>query len=207
MIITIDKPKQQLTFEQFITQLPDEEGRYELINGEIMRILPTRRHEDIADFILRQFDKEVERANLNYRVSGRIVIRTENKQGKERGRQPDVTVVDKTAWESHPTAYSALLDAPQLLVEVVSTNWEDDYIDKLEEYQLLGVAEYWVIDYLAIASRSYLGNPKQPTVFVYTLKEDQTCCEMKAYQNDSLIISPTFPDLKLTPQQIWLVTS
>ncbi len=28
--------QQQLTFEQFLKQLPDEEGRYELINGEIM---------------------------------------------------------------------------------------------------------------------------------------------------------------------------
>lgn len=51
MTITIDKPKQKLTFEQFITQLPDEEGRYELIDGEIMRILPTRKHETIAEFI------------------------------------------------------------------------------------------------------------------------------------------------------------
>lgn len=87
---------------------------------------------------------------------------------------------------------------------MVSTNWEDDYLDKLEEYQLLGVTEYWIIDYMAIASRSYLGNPKQPTVFVYTLTEKQTY-EMKAYQNDSLIISPTFPDLQLTPQQIFSV--
>lgn len=204
MTITINKPKQKLTFEQFITQLPDEEGRYELIDGEIMRILPTRQHETIAEFITDIFKDEVKRLKLNYFVSGRIVIKTENKEGKERGRQPDVTVVDKTAWESHPTAYSALLTAPQLVVEVVSTNWEDDYIDKLEEYQLLGITEYWIIDYLAIASRSYLGNPKQPTVFIHRLTEDHIY-EMKAYQNDSLIISSTFPDLNLTPQQIFSV--
>jgi Uma2 family endonuclease len=57
----------------------------------------------------------------------------------------------------------------QLAVEVVSTNWEDDYIDKLDEYQRLGIAEYWIVDYLAIGSRNYLGNPKVPTVFVYQL--------------------------------------
>jgi Uma2 family endonuclease len=202
MITTIDKPKQQLTFAQFITQLPDEEGRYELVNGEIMRILPTRRHETIAEFIADIFKDEVKRLKLNYFVSGRIMIRTENKQGREQGRHPDVTVVNKAAWESHPSACSALLDAPQLVVEVVSTNWEDDYVDKLEEYELLGIAEYWIIDYPAIASRNYLGNPKQAKVFVYTFKDDKTY-EMRAYQNDSLIISPTFPELKLTPQQIW----
>jgi Uma2 family endonuclease len=203
MTITIDKPKQKLlTFEQFVSQLPDQEGRYELVNGEIMRILPTRRHETIAEFITDTFKDEVKRLKLNYFVSGRIMIRTETKQGSERGRHPDVTVVDKIAWESQPTAYSALLDPPQLTVEVVSTNWEDDYVDKLEEYQLLGIPEYWIIDYLAVASRSYLGNPKQPTVFVFTLKEDKTY-QMNSYQNEDLIISPTFPQLKLTPQQIF----
>ena len=51
----------------------------------------------------------------------------------------------------------------------MSTNWEDDYVDKLSEYQHLGIREYWSVDYLAIASRAYLGNPKVPTVFVHQL--------------------------------------
>jgi Uma2 family endonuclease len=117
-----------------------------------MRILATRKHEDIADFIARQFDKEVEILDLNYRVSGRIVIGTETKDGVEQGRNPDVSVVDHKIWESNTSAYSALFELLQLAVEIVSTNWEDDYVDKLEEYQRLGIAEYWIIDYLAIAS-------------------------------------------------------
>jgi Uma2 family endonuclease len=202
MTITINKPKQKLSFEQFITQLPDEEGRYELVNGEIMRTLPTRRHETIAELITDFFKDEVKRLKLNYFVSGRIMIRTENKDLQEQGRHPDVTVVDKTAWESNPSSYSALLFPPQLVVEVVSTNWEDDYVDKLDEYQRLGVTEYWIIDYLAIASRSYLGNPKQPTIFVYTLTENKIY-QMKSYQDQESVVSPTFPDLKLTPEQLW----
>jgi len=204
MTIASLKTQQKLTFEQFIAQLPDEEGYYELVNGEVMRRLPIRRHDDIADFITRQFDKEAERLNLNYRISGRIMIRTENKYGKEQGRHPDITVVDKIVWEAHPTDYSALLDAPELVVEVVSTNWEDDYIDKLEEYQLLGVKEYWIIDYLAVASRSYLGNPKQPTIFVYNLDENNNY-QVKSYQDNTPIISAIFPELKLTAQQIFSI--
>lgn len=202
MTIAPLKTEKKLTFEQFITQIPDEEGYYELVNGEIMRSLPTKRHDDTADFIIRQFDREAERLNLNYRISGRIMIRTENKYGKEQGRHPDVTVVDKTAWEIAPTAYSALLDAPELVVEVVSTNWEDDYVDKLEEYQLLGVKEYWIIDYLAVASRTYLGNPKQPTIFVYNLDENNNY-QVKSYQDDTPIVSSIFPELKLTAQQVF----
>jgi Uma2 family endonuclease len=49
-------------------------------------------------------------------------------------------VVDKTVCDSNPAAYSAFVEPLQLAVEVVSTNWEDDYIDKLDEYQrLIGV--------------------------------------------------------------------
>jgi Uma2 family endonuclease len=195
------QPKQKLSFAQFIQQLPDE-GRYELVNGEIMRILPTRMHENVADFLSRQFDKEVERLSLNYRVSGRIMVRTLTAEGNEQGRHSDVSVVDKTLWDSKLSAYSALLEPLQLAVEVVSTNWEDDYVDKLDEYQRLGISEYWIVDYLAIASRSYLGNPKEPTVFVYLLDDDRVY-QSNAYRGTDKIVSRTFPELNITVEQIW----
>jgi Uma2 family endonuclease len=201
MTLTTDRFQQKLTLAQFVERLPDREGRYELVNGEIMRILATRQHEDIADFIARQFDKEVEKLNLNYRVSGRIVIGTETKDGIEQGRNPDVSVVDKSVWQSNRSAYSALFEPLEIAVEVVSTNWEDDYVDKLDEYQRFGIREYWIVDYLAIASRSYLGNPKVPAVFVYLLDENGVYCS-QIYRGDNRIISATFPELNLTAEQI-----
>lgn len=201
MTLTSIPTQQQLTFTQFLEQLPDEGGRYELVNGEILRTLPTRQHEDIADFITRKFDQEVERLNLNYRVSGRVVVRTLTANGREQGRQPDVSVVDKTLWNSNLSAYTAFIEPLQLAVEIVSTNWEDDYVDKLDEYQRLGITEYWIVDYLAIASRSYLGNPKIPTIFVDQLDETGTY-QRQSYQGSDLILSPTFPELQLTVEQI-----
>ncbi|MEZ2275401.1 MAG: Uma2 family endonuclease [Microcoleus sp.] len=201
MTATRTEPKQMLSFEQFIKQLPDEEGRYEFVNGEIVKILPIRLHEDVADFLIKQFDREVDRVPLNYRVSGRFMLRTLTPNGKEQGRHPDVTVVDKTIWKSQPFAYSALTEPPQLVVEVVSTNWEDDYIDKLDEYQRLGITEYWIVDYLALGSRNYLGNPKEPTVFVYLLDENGVY-QMSAYRGSDRIISRTFPELALTAEQV-----
>jgi Uma2 family endonuclease len=201
MTITPIKTKQLLSFEQFVKQLPDEEGRYELVNGEIVKILPIRLHEDVADFIEYTFQDEVKRLKLNYRVSGRIMLRTLTPNGKEQGRHPDVTVVDKTLWESNPFAYSALTEPPQLAVEIVSTNWEDDYIDKLDEYQRLGIPEYWIVDYLALGSRNYLGNPKVPTVFVYLLDENGVY-QMTPYQGNDRIISRTFPELALTAEEV-----
>jgi Uma2 family endonuclease len=87
------------------------------------------------------------------------------------------------------------------VAEVVSTNWEDDYVDKLDEYRRLGILEYWIVDYLALGSRAYLGNPKQPSVLVYRLN-DQQQYEMQRFQGDDRIFSPTFPALNLTMNDI-----
>lgn len=201
MTLATNQPQQKLTLAQFVQQLPDYEGRYELVHGEIMRILATRKHETIAEFIADSFKAEVRRLSPNYWVSGRIVIRTETQDGVEQGRNSDVSVVDRHIWDLSPSSYSALFEPLQIAVEVVSTNWEDDYVDKLDEYQRLAIPEYWIVDYLAIASRSYLGNPKVPTVFVYLL-DDNGVYQSTAYRGHQPIISPTFPELKLTLEEI-----
>ncbi len=84
---------------------------------------------------------------------------------------------------------------------MVSSNWEDDYIDKLDEYCRLGILEYWIVDYLALGSRNYLGNFKQPSVLVYVLNEQQQY-EMKRFQGDERVLSATFPELVLTMDEI-----
>lgn len=193
--------KQNLTFEQFIDREFDDEGYYELVNGEIVKRIATRQHDNIAEFISDLMKDEVKRLNLNYRVSGRIMIRTFTPEGREQGRFPDVSVVDKNLWDANLSAYTAFTEPLQLAVEVVSTNWEDDYIDKLDEYQRLGISEYWIVDYLALGSRVYLGNPKVPTVFVYLLDENGRY-ECNPYRGDDLIRSRTFPELVMTAKQV-----
>jgi len=192
--------QQRLTFEQFLDQYPDD-GRYELVDGELVRILATRRHENVADFVEDAMRDEVKRLKLNYRVSNQIVLAIQSKSGIEQGRHPDASVVDRTIWDSNPNAYTAFREPIQLVVEVVSTNWEDDYIDKLDEYQRLKIAEYWIVDYLAIGSRDFLGNPKEPSVFVYRLDESGQY-QSTRFQGTDRIISPTFPELNLTVEQI-----
>jgi Uma2 family endonuclease len=194
------QPKQKLSFEQFLEQCP-EDGRYELVDGEIVRILATRYHEDVADFLEDELRNEASRSNLNYKVSGRIVIATQNKEGQEQARHPDISIVDRNIWRSNRSAYTALRESIQMAIEVVSSNWEDDYVDKLEEYQRLGILEYWIVDYLALGSRSYLGNPKVPSVFVYILDADGQY-QFTRFQSSERIISATFPTLNLTVDQI-----
>jgi len=50
-----------------------------------------------------------------------------------------------------------------LIVEVTSTNWGGYYALKMEQYETMGIQEYWIIDYLGLGGRGFMGNPKQPT--------------------------------------------
>jgi len=200
MTTTVSTEKQARSWSEFLDSYP-EDGRYEWIDGELVRILATRHHEDIADFLYDVLKAHVDRHNLDYKVSGRIVIATQTEDGRDRGRHPDVSVVDRAVWDANRSAYAALREPLQLAIEVVSTNWEDDYIDKLDEYQRSGIPEYWIVDYMALGSRNLLGNPKQPTVFVYRL-DDRGIYQVTAFQGRDRLVSPTFPDLELTVDRI-----
>ncbi|MEG4504309.1 Uma2 family endonuclease [Microcoleus sp. F6_B4] len=197
MIATATK---KITFDQFLVECP-EDGRYELVNGEIVEMNATRNHDDVAKFMLFGFNDEIRRLDLNYEVNNTAVIRTVSKAGIEQGRRPDVSVVDRDLWRSNRSAYAALREPIQLAVEVTSTNWDDDYIDKLDEYQLLGIPEYWIVDYLAIGSREFLGNPKLPTIFVHLLDADGKY-QITAFKGSDRIVSRTFPELTLTAEQV-----
>jgi Uma2 family endonuclease len=193
--------KTQLTFDDFLSQCPDE-GRFELVNGKIVEMVNTRQHKDIAFFIMKKIDQEIDRLNLNFIVTTQVVIKTINKKGIEQGRIPDVSVIDRTLWRSAPADYAALTEPIQLAVEVVSTNWENDYVDKLDEYEQLGIKEYWIVDYLAIGSRALLGDPKFPTISVYGLNE-QGKYERSQFRGDEIIISPSFSELQITANSIF----
>ncbi len=190
----------KLSFAEFLEQYPDGYGIFELVDGEIVKVEPIRAHKNVSRYLIKCFDRESDRLELNYVVDKDIIIKTSTSDGKERGRNPDVSVVSEVEWNSNVSGYAALTKPIQLAVEVVSTNWEDDYIDKLAEYQRLGIAEYWIVDYLAIASRSYLGYPKVPTVSVYQLIDREY--QVQIFTANAPIISPTFGQLELTCEQL-----
>ncbi|MCW5317672.1 Uma2 family endonuclease [Nostoc sp. KVJ3] len=196
----VQTPVKKLTFEEFLEQYPDGSGIYELLNGEIIQVEATRAHKNVARFLMLAFNDEIRRLELDYIADKDVIVKTFTDAGEERGRNPDVSVVSASQWNSNVLAYGALIEPIQLAVEVTSTNWDDDYVDKLDEYQRLGIPEYWIVDYLAIASRAYLGNPKLHTVFVYQLVEGQY--QVQKFTGNDRILSTTFPELELTVQQV-----
>ena len=88
-----------------------------------------------------------------------------------------------------------------LIVEVTSTNWEDDYARKLEQYETRGIQEYWIIDYIGSGGRRFISHPKQPTFWVYQLVDGEN--RVKLFREGEGIEPPTFPELKLTVQQVF----
>ncbi len=88
-----------------------------------------------------------------------------------------------------------------LIVEVTSTNWVDDYSLKLEAYESIGIQEYWIVDYLGLGGRRFIGNPKQPTFSIYQLIDSEY--QVKQFRGAEIIESPTFPELHLTAQQVF----
>ncbi|QKQ73815.1 Uma2 family endonuclease [Nostoc sp. TCL240-02] len=196
----VQTPVKKLTFEEFLEQYPDGYGIYELLNGEIIQVEATRAHKNVARYLMLAFNDEIRRLELDYIADKDVIIKTFTDTGEERGRNPDVSVVSASQWNSNVLAYGALVEPIQLAVEVTSTNWDDDYVDKLDEYQRLGISEFWIVDYLAIASRAYLGNPKLPTVFVYQLVKGKY--QIQKFTGSDRIISTTFPELELTVKEV-----
>lgn len=93
---------------------------------------------------------------------------------------------------------------PPLVIEVVSTNWQDDYRIKLNEYETLGVVEYWIVDYAGLGGVQYIGSPRQPTITINHLIEGEY--QAQRYQGEATVSSPTFPPLELTIAQIVAMT-
>jgi Uma2 family endonuclease len=65
----------------------------------------------------------------------------------------------------------------------------------------MGIAEYWIVDYLGLGGKRFIGNPKQPTISVYNLVEGEY--QVNQFRENDLIESVVFPELNLTAEQIF----
>ena len=69
----------------------------------------------------------------------------------------ETALVSEPLWEREPVI--TLGRSIKLVVEVVSTNWETDYARKVEEYAILGISEYWIVDYRGLGAWLLSVNP------------------------------------------------
>ncbi|MEH1941892.1 MAG: Uma2 family endonuclease [Nostoc sp.] len=191
-----------VTFEEFAEWRP-EGGRYELHDGVIVEMAqPVGDHEDIVGFLVEKIAVEYVRNDLPYSIPKTALVQSASSQSCY---SPDLLLLNRPAlkleplWQKYSTV--KLADSIPLVIEVVSTNWRDDYHKKLGEYEEIGIKEYWIVDYLALGGKKFIGNPKQPTISVYQLFDGEY--QVTQFRGNERIVSPTFPELDLTAEQIF----
>ena len=65
----------------------------------------------------------------------------------------------------------------------------------------MGITEYWIVDYLGLGGKRFIGSPKQPTISIYQMVEGEY--QVNQFRGNDLITSLAFPKLNLTAEQIF----
>ncbi|MEA5536523.1 Uma2 family endonuclease [Crocosphaera sp. XPORK-15E] len=192
-----------VTFEQFIEWYPSNGVRYELHKGVIIEMPPpTGEHENVVGFLAAQITFQFLQMGLPFRIPKTAFVKI---QSNNSTYSPDIlllnhdNLVNEPLWSKQSTVVQAA--SIPIAVEVVSTNWRDDYYDKLRDYEDIGIPEYWIVDYAALGGKRFTGNPKQPTITICELVEGDY--QMTVFRGNNFIASPLFPQLNLTAQQIF----
>ena len=187
--------KQKLTFEEYLTYEDDTDNRYELIDGELVTLPPeSEPNTAIANYLL-----------FTLASSGFIplrLIRTHMceiqvpilREGDAANRYPDLVVLrpEHILLTATRLTITQTMPPPQLVVEVVSpgrVGRDRDYISKRAQYAARGIPEYWIVD------------PQEQIVAVLRLESGEYV-EVGVFQGEQALISPTFPQLNLTAQQV-----
>ena len=203
MTIATDQPIQQkaLNFDKFLFHYRDD-NRYELIDGDTFDLEPTGLHEEIAAFITTKVCVQIDQMGLPWFVLQRGLIRPAN-TGMTAFR-PDVAVIDRHELTKEPIwseqSILTLGSSIKFVAEVVSSNWQNDYARKVEDYATLGISEYWIADYAGLGGVRYIGKSKQPTLSICTLVNGEY--EIQQLRGNQVIVSTTFPNLKLTAAEV-----
>lgn len=189
----VELKQRLMTFEEFLDWYSEDGNCYELMGGEVILVRPRGEHEEVTSLLTRKLDREIERLDLPWFIPRTCCVKP---GGNWDGYVPDLVVLDRVQLRSEPLWEKASTitggQSARLVVEVASTNWQDDY----EDYELLGIPEYWIVDYRALG----IGSPKQPTVSVYTLVNGMY--EAQKFRGEKAIISSIFPELDLMAAEI-----
>ena len=194
--------KKIVSFDEFVDWYPDSNIHYELRRGVIAQMpKPKGKHSEIGGFVIKKLNNAIDQMQVSYFIPRESIIKISDDTGYE----PDVIVVDRQSLANEPLWSSSSVitkgKSVKLVVEVVSTNWRDDYALKMSDYESVGIEEYWIIDYLGLGGRRYIGSPKQPTFTVCTLVDGEY--EIQQFRNSDLIVSSNFLGLQLTANEIF----
>jgi Uma2 family endonuclease len=191
-----------MRFETFLEWYPNDGRRFELIEGAVIEMLPTGPHEDVAGFLGAEFSFAIRHHKFPYSIPHTCLIKP---QAEGSGYMPDVVVLNRealseeTLWPTASVIQSGKTIA--LVVEVVSTNWRDDYGHKFVEYEAMGIREYWLVDFRALGAVRHIGKPKQPTITICQLEGEEY--QVRRFVAGEKLVSGVFPELDLTTAAVF----
>ncbi len=194
-------PQKTFTAREFIDQY-GEDSRYELIDGELRDLEPTGPHELVAGNLAGRLYAAILQIQQPWIVPKNCLIQPPAALATV--LRPDVIVLDEVAlaqeplWQKEPIVCSGA--SIKLVAEVTSSNWQDDYARKVEEYAFLEIPEYWIADFRGLGGIRFIGSPKQPTFTVNTLVGGSY--QQTQFHLGEPIVSPLFPDLHFTLEDI-----
>ena len=175
------------TFEEYLNYCDGTDSKYELFNGELKLMTPaTGQHGDIMCFLYDTFNAEIKRLNSDWVVRpGSVGVRT----SARKSRIPDLVIMTESQRQELRNQTAVLQSPPVLAVEIVSqSNPQDDYRYKRSEYAVVAIPEYWIVD------------PIEAKVTVLQLIDG--FYDEAVFTGPQTLISPTFPELTLTAEQI-----
>ena len=195
MTVTTDnvrsaKNLRRMTLREFLTYDDGTDNRYELVDGMLVEMgAEATINTWIAGFLFGFF---LQMGLPSYRIGFKQTISVRSSSATV--RDPDLIIHSEDSAAAIADRTEACLffgeAAPLIVIEVVSPgsessdNYQRDYVQKPREYSDRGIAEFWQVD------------PKREWVRVLSL--DGTDYTIATFKGEDAIVSPTFPELKLT---------
>lgn len=191
---TTKNAKPRVTFADYLTYFDGSDTKYELVDGELVAMtLGTSLHGEAIDPTYQAINAEINRTAQPWIVrQGQIGVRCPRGIGLDTVRIPDVVVMQRDDWQALQEREAVIdfdLSAPLLVIEVISPSTKNiDYRAKRAEYAARDIPEYWIVD------------PLESKVSV--LINSDGWYDITEFFDSDRLISPTFPELQLTPQII-----
>jgi Uma2 family endonuclease len=155
-------PIRTYTYKDYLTY--DENERIEIIEGKIINMIPapSRIHQEIITEIFFKLKEYVKSNNGSCKVylgPFDVILKNDDEEvlSSKNIVQPDISVIcDKSKLTD-----KGCTGSPDMIVEAVSPyNPSNDYVRKLNLYEMFKVKEYWIV------------NPMRKNILVYILTEN-----------------------------------
>ncbi len=180
--------RRRMSYEEYLAWA-DEDKHAEWVNGEVTVEMPPKHlHQLLVGFLYHIIDLYVRILELGQVWDAPFEVKLWH-DGPS--REPDLLFLAKEHLDR--LTPERIVGAPDLIVEIVSDDSAHrDRVDKLDEYETAGVAEYWIID----------NRPSQHRAWFYQLDE-QKHYQLIPVGADGIYRSRVLPGLWLRETWLW----